>query len=236
MQSEQQSKQFFNKKNVKEFTQEEMGRKPVIRARGFDFSMLIHEAVKGIWLVLSSGAIPKDKQLAAELKKKITYEDEPEDWRYGPEIAADLRDFINENPKVDLLPNVREEFWKVLCDEDTMKPEEFLELIRGILSKTNEARIKVDKMIDSVYNSLKRWHEEWNEYQRKLEIWKASQAKSKPKQEEKPKEIKLSGDNFLKYRRMSRQDLEAEIQKAIDDENYEFAKVLTDLRKKRFDV
>lgn len=229
MRREQEDTDFWDKSKVKEFGEAEKGKKPVIRARGLDFSMLIHESVKGIWFVLSSGAIPKDKKLAAEIKKAITYEDEPQDWRFGPEIASDLRDFVNENKKVDRFPNVREELWKVMCDEDTMPSEEFIELMRGILSKTPEARRKVDLLIDEIIVKLDKWHREWNEYQRQLAEWENWEKSQKDTPEEiEPQEV------VDPYERMSKRELDSAIDRALDSQDYDLVSKLSEIKERKF--
>ena len=46
-------------------------KKPVVKARAVDFSLLLHEAVKGIYIVLYRQAIPVDPKVAKELKNKF---------------------------------------------------------------------------------------------------------------------------------------------------------------------
>ena len=100
--------------------------KPVITAIGRDFPMLLHEAVKGLYNTLAMGGIPEDRDVATiALKKGYARHEEPEEWKYGPSIAGDIRDFINENELVDSYPNVREQVWKYMVDRKKMKPTEF---------------------------------------------------------------------------------------------------------------
>jgi len=195
---------------------------PIVKARGADFSMLIHEAVKGIWLVLSLKGIPKDKAMAKDLASKFGLRDEPDDWKYGPEIAADLRDFVNENPKVDSYANVREELWMFMVDSRKVPDEEFLELMKGILAKTPEARKKLDGYIDIVIRGIK----ERDEYLRKMEEYKIQMAEYEKRKAEylerkktkgpaiTPREVKP--EKTIEYSQMTQRELNDELNKALD--------------------
>ena len=68
--------------------QESSEETPIIRARGIDFPMLLHESVKGLFEILSLGGLPEDKRTAELSILNTGIEDEPEDWKYGPEIAS----------------------------------------------------------------------------------------------------------------------------------------------------
>jgi hypothetical protein len=96
-----------DEKDKEEFGEEVQGATPRIRARGIDFPMLIHETVKGIYQLIASIQFPAEDaskeeiEMAQTVKLNISsFEDEAEDFRTGPEIAADFRDFINVNPEV----------------------------------------------------------------------------------------------------------------------------------------
>jgi hypothetical protein len=139
---------------------------PVIRARGIDFVMLIHETVKGIYELLTFAGIPEDAELASNIFLNTeTFEDEAEDFRYGPQIAADLRDFINANRKTDNYPNIREfVFGRMIA----MEAEDFLKLMKGVLMKTPEARREIDAIIDEVVSELE-------DYEKELSKWEMEQ-------------------------------------------------------------
>lgn len=142
--------------------EEEESYTPVIRSRGIDFPMLLHETVKGIYELIASVSQPgmdaSEKEIsdAETVKLNVTsFLDEAEDFRTGPEIAADLRDFINANPNSTYNKNMREFVFGKMMDPNYMTSTEFLDLFRGILNKTTEARTKVDKIIDEVIAELK---------------------------------------------------------------------------------
>ena len=83
--------------------------KIVIRAYGVDFPMLIHEAVKGIYMALQSPAIKKNPELAEEIKRATSsYKDESSDFRYGPPAQSMFRDFVNHCKDADRYPNMVE--------------------------------------------------------------------------------------------------------------------------------
>ena len=155
--------------------------KPVITAIGRDFPMLLHEAVKGLYNTLAMGGIPEDRDVATiALKKGYARHEEPEEWKYGPSIDGDIRDFINENELIDSYSNVREQVWKYMVDRKKTPTTDFLELIRGILSKTQEARIKVDAIIKIVVNSIKKFYnnrDAQENYKREMEEYKVEKEK-----------------------------------------------------------
>jgi hypothetical protein len=141
---------------------EEESYTPVIRARAIDFPMLIHETVKGIFELIAAVSQPgmdaneKEIEMAETVKLNVSsFGDEAEDFRTGPEIAADFRDFINENSKSNNYPNIRAYIFGMMMDPNYMTSEEFLKLFRGVLNKTSDARRKIDSMIDEVVDKLK---------------------------------------------------------------------------------
>ena len=110
-----------------------------IVARVLDLPMIIHETVKGIYELMAAKAIPSDQTMAeALLKKTDTLKDEQEDIRYGPFIAADIRDYINNfldkavDEKEKSIPNLREFIFSKMMDLPT---NVFVELIKNILTK-----------------------------------------------------------------------------------------------------
>ena len=125
---------------------------PIIRARGVDFPMLLHETVKGIHELISAHGIPEDENVAKTVMLNTdSFLDEAEDFRYGPIIAADMRDFINKNPNWNKHPNIRQHVYAHLYK---MRAGDFLDLMKGILSETPEARRKVDQIIDQIIKEL----------------------------------------------------------------------------------
>lgn len=200
---------------------------PVVRARGVDFSMLIHEAVKGIWRVMSMPSVPKDPEIAKAIETQFGLMDEPDDWKYGPEIAADIRDFIFENQKALKFENLREYLWIYMIDEKNIPNDEFLQLIKGILSKTPEARLKVDQMIDKVIETvekrdkylkdMERYKKEMEEYERKMAEYNRKMEGYNRKKSMEPPTVKTKEEIKPKdYSQMTQKELDYEISKALD--------------------
>ena len=127
--------------------------KPTINALGTDFSMLLHETVKGIYELIASCGIPQDEESAQiVIDNTDTLADEIEDLRYGPEIAGDLRDFINKFPESREITNLREHvFGKMML----MPADDFLKLMLMILSEDPKAKDEVQEIIDEIAQELK---------------------------------------------------------------------------------
>lgn len=125
---------------------------PTIKARGIDFAMLIHETVKGIYELIAAAGIPEDEEVAQTvIMNTDTLADEIEDLRYGPYIAADLRDFINEFSEASRIENLREHFFGKLM---AMPAAEFLDLIKNILMGSASAKTAAQEIIDEIAQEL----------------------------------------------------------------------------------
>lgn len=152
-----------DEEDKEEFGEEVQATMPRIRARGVDFPMLIHETVKGIYELIASIQFPaqdaskEEIEMAQTVKLNVSsFEDEAEDFRTGPEIAADFRDFINANPDADH-PNMRAFIFGKLMDSNYISDADFLQLFRGILNKTPDARRKIDEMIAEINQELNQY-------------------------------------------------------------------------------
>jgi hypothetical protein len=199
---------------------------PIIKARGVDFPMLIHETVKGIYELIASAGIPEDKKTAElVILNTSSFSDEAEEFRFGPEIAADIRDFINKTKKnIDNYTNVREKFCGKLA---VMPAEEFLHLVKNILSESPYARTKVDEIIQNIMD-------EEDEYRRKLAEYEASSKLDYFDQDEEDdvddfEQSQEEDERVVKkpYEQMTQAEIQQEIENAIAEENYELAGELT---------
>jgi len=241
-----------------EAVENEEGKTPILRARGVDFAMLLHESVKGLFEILSLSGLPVVRDEDNEVDKEKTKEflqkiygntglgDEPQDWQYGPEVASDLRDFVNKNEKIDKLPNLREELWKHMLDRNTMPTDEFLSFMRGILSNTDEARRKMDNLIDRLIKKVEDEKEAWDKYENDMEDYNrqmeeynrqmAEYEKNKDKgelsdgeEDEIEKLIRQANQpqeeesDEIDYSRMSKNQLNTELNAALDNEDYALA-------------
>lgn len=134
---------------------------PVIVAMGVDFPMLLHETVKGIYELIaaaylpSEDADPKEISKAKVVKSAVTsFEDEAEDFRYGPYIAGALRDFVNKCEGSDRYQNMREYvFGRIVL----LDAKEFLSLMKGILEKTESAKKQVEEIISEIIEEIRQY-------------------------------------------------------------------------------
>jgi hypothetical protein len=139
---------------------------PKIKAVGIDFPMLLHETVKGIYELISSVAIPEDPKKAEIVALNTqSFEDEAEDFRYGPIIAGKLRDSINKCEKIDEVPNVREKVYGKMCQ---LKDDDFLKLMMEILKESTLAISGLQNLVDQVLF-------EERDYQQKVRDWEMDQ-------------------------------------------------------------
>jgi len=134
---------------------------PKITAIGVDFPMLLHETVKGIYQLIGSAYLPSadatESEIAkAEVVKMATssFEDEAEDFRYGPYIAATLRDFINSCEGWNRYPNMRE---YVFGDMVLLPESDFLSLMKGILEGSNDAKKLVEDIISDIIDRIREY-------------------------------------------------------------------------------
>jgi hypothetical protein len=128
---------------------------PTINALGSDFAMLLHETVKGIYELIAAVAIPDDEESAETIIMNTdSLADEIEDLRYGPEIAADLRDFVNQFPETTDIPNLREHVFGKMMG---MPAKEFLELMYMILNEDEKAKEAVQEFIDEIAEEINKY-------------------------------------------------------------------------------
>lgn len=210
--------------------QEDFGYTPVVKAVGIDFPMLIHEAVKGIYELIASIMLPGEGSTEQEIsdaeavKMNVTsFEDEAEDFRYGPELASDFRDFINVNSVYEKYPNIRAYVFGKMCDPNYMNESDFLRLFRGILNKTTEARRWVDRIISEIVSEFEQYEREVSEYDNE-DIF------SNNYDEEQDDEIEVEyptsqeetkGGEELDYSKMNKRDLQEIIDNALDKGDYD---------------
>ena len=241
--TEEEPEEFFGgeEESEEEYSEEDQepmerfDKTPIIKARGIDFPMLLHEAVKGLFELLSIPGIPEDERTANIALSNTGMEDEPEDWQYGPEIAADLRDFINLNKDIDKYSNIREEVYRMMIDKETMPTKKFLELMRGILSKTAQARRDVDRLITKVIEDkeeMERFKKEEEEYQQKMKEWDEQQKRGPVGQKAPVKQAPVTPTK-KGLSDMSETELLDAMEEAIADEDYGLAAQIRDVMKKR---
>jgi hypothetical protein len=248
-QEEEEAEEFFGgeEEAEEEYSEEDeapmerFDKTPIIRARGVDFPMLLHESVKGLFELLSIPGIPEDERTANIALSNTGLSDEPEDWQYGPEIASDLRDFINLNKDIDKYPNIREEVYRMMVDKETMPTKRFLELMRGILSKTAQARRDVDRLVAKVIEdkeAMEQFKKDEEEYQQKMKDWEEQQKKGpkQPTTEQQPKVEEPVEEVPVDPKTMSQREIQSMIDKALDDNDYDTARYWSQYLKESSDT
>jgi hypothetical protein len=197
---------------------------PKITALGKDFPMLIHETVKGIFELIAAVSLPSETDSPEEIRKAQTvkfnvssFEDEAEDFRTGPEIAADFRDFVNKNIKSDKYPNLRAYVFGYMMDPSKLSDSDFLKLFRGILNKTQEARIEVDRIVDEVTKDL-------DEYELNMALSSDIEVKGG---ETEIDAISRMAEEPTSYDKMSQREIQKLIDQALDEGDYEKVRQLS---------
>jgi len=209
---------------------------PKIKAVGVDFPMLIHETVKGIYELIAAHSINDDEEMARKVKLNVTSPaDEAEDWRYGPEMASDLRDYVNsvisEMSKSDSrileIDNLREHFFGRLVDRKLMTTEKFLIMFRGILKNDPSTRRDVKDIILGIVKELREFDKsqplpfEMGDEDDSLTS-SAEEGGGEPNSKE------------IDYSIMSKGDLQRAIDSALDDKDYARVKEITDILNKKY--
>ena len=215
---------------------------PIIKARGIDFPMLLHETVKGIYELIAAAGFPKDEKLAKNvLLNTSSFSDEAEDFKYGPYLAAQLRDFVNKNPDVGKYPNIREFVFGKLIE---LPADEFLITMKGIYMETPESRKKVDDLIAGIIDDLDEYGKQMSDYESKEKLGEYEEPESargdtsqtdvigyaygvpEAPKEEAPKEEDTK-ESEVDYSTWRQADIASEIDDALDAGDYDKVKMLT---------
>lgn len=126
--------------------------KIVIKAYGIDFPMLLHECVKGIYMLLMSSAIKKDAEIAEEIKRATSsFKDESQDFKYGVPAQNMFRDFINACKDANKYTQMRARVFAQLAVDKPSKKSTFNKITPtedGVVFTPN-----VPKMVDVLYIS-----------------------------------------------------------------------------------
>lgn len=205
---------------------------PKITAVGVDFPMLLHETVKGIYQLIGAAWLPaldaSEKDIKkAEIIKTATssFEDEAEDFRYGPYLAAALRDFINTCPNVDRYPNIREYVWGDMCYMAQTKEgkKQFLELFKGILEKTDKAKKQITEMINDIIDRIKEYEISQIDEPQTPQYPEPEPEMDEPEGEDEIEKLirstqqePVAVEGEVDYSTLSRKQLDAELNDALD--------------------
>jgi hypothetical protein len=134
--------------------------KITIKAVGVDFPMLIHETVKGIYLLVQSAAIKKDKEFAKKVKAATSsFMDEAQDFRYGVTAQAMFNDFINACKDSQKYKQMRTRIFRLLANDKDKLTAKAIEISKtdkdlgAIIKKDADLALSDNKFLE-VFNSL----------------------------------------------------------------------------------
>jgi hypothetical protein len=205
--------------------------KPTIRARGVDFSMLLHEVVKGIYELIARAGLPQDETLGKNVMMNTSsFADEAEDFKYGPYIAADLRDFVNKNPNIDKYPNLREFVFGRLI---SLPADEFLDSIKNILMESPKGRKIVDDLLISIISELDEYEDSISDFDAKQKLGEFEDEDEDPSDFDEPVQDMSKGNKSkvenqdIDYSTWRQSDIQSEIDDALDNGDYEKVKMLS---------
>ena len=188
---------------------------PVIKARGIDFVMLVHETIKGIYELIMANGIPKDEETAQiVIQNSDTFEQEMIGFRVGKQLRADLMYVINKHKGYSTIDNFFEFFLGELVQ---LPASEFLKFVNDILSENETSYSKVIKSIGgTVVNNVKEWDEYLEDTKRYNDHVNSSKNKDEqveePKVEEENKEID--------YSKMTKSELNNVMNKALSNRDF----------------
>jgi len=134
--------------------------KITIKAVGVDFPMLIHETVKGIYLLIQSSAIKKDKEFAKKVKAATSsFMDEAQDFRYGVTAQAMFNDFINVCKDSQKYKQMRTRIFRLLANDKDRLTAKAIEISKtdkdlGDFIKGEAELALSDNKFLEVFNSL----------------------------------------------------------------------------------
>jgi hypothetical protein len=134
--------------------------KITIKAVGVDFPMLIHETVKGIYLLIQSAAIKKDKEFAKKVKAATSsFMDEAQDFRYGVTAQAMFNDFVNACKDSQKYKQMRTRIFRLLANDKDKLTAKAIEISKtdkdlgAIIKKDADLALSDNKFLE-VFNSL----------------------------------------------------------------------------------
>ena len=200
---------------------------PVIKVRVLDLPMLIHETVKAIYELMAANAIPENEKMAKKLLNAVdSLEDEQEDIKYGPFIAADLRDYFNSYLErkfpLEVSRIAIKEF--IYGELIMLKDKDFVELIKIILSGDIDQSDILMRRYKIVENVLAILEEPTETYKEEIYEEPLQRAQRLPRPESiEPKEEKVNKEKS--YINMSQGELENIINDELDKDKPDYNKL-----------
>ena len=134
--------------------EDEDGLKPVIKAKGMVFPVLIHELVKGVMEVLATHGQPTQENVAKYVIDKADFvQAEAWDTRFGVPIHKRITEAI---PAEDF--GLKHHVFVELCQ---LPPQEFNSTLKEIIEKTKRGKAIVSEILSEVKRELQ--EDEYNE-------------------------------------------------------------------------
>ena len=134
--------------------------KPLIKAQGVIFPVLLCESIRGFMELFSSHGLPKDKNEVNIVLNMADYlKAEPWDMRLGPSLWSILSESFNEM-KPQVIPYL---YKKISC----LFPKNFTIFMREILSKTKKGKTLLGKLIEKSKEEF-----EYNKFSSKMDKMK----------------------------------------------------------------
>jgi len=239
--------------------------KIVIRAYGIDFPMLLHESIKGIYMLLQSSAIKKDDEIAEEIKRATSsFKDESQDFKYGVVAQNMFRDFVNACKDSGRYTQMRARVFAQLAVDKgrggKYADQEFLEITKSIFSvfdrKTdagkmsfviNAERFAASKAKDEIEKIIAEIVKAEDDYREELAKWEMEQrfgGEPEPEPQGDKEEaqsdidalIRKSAEKAGDESELSKRELQELIDAALDEGDFEEVKRLSAFLKEGADI
>lgn len=127
---------------------------PTIIAKGLFFPVLIHELLKGVYEVLGTAGLPDDpKQAEMVMASQDTLPYEIWDLRLGPVIWERFLDVYPDRIFADDMREIQNYLFSRISALET---EQFFELAREILSRSEEGKKALDAMVDEIIQQIEK--------------------------------------------------------------------------------
>jgi hypothetical protein len=200
-------------------------KKPKIIAQGMVFPILLHELGKGVLELMSLWGLPQDKQERQYVLDKTDHLDyETNDIRLGTKMWERFIEQIPvDNQEVISLT------WNIF---QSLGDEEYNSIVEGLIANKTDAKQKVRRMAQEAIEELRA-----EEYEEAIGGYKNDDEEDEdvvtPEDDEEDDILKnilnkqdTEEEEEVDYERMSRRELEIEIDRALDDNKMELVKYL----------
>lgn len=154
------------------------GIKVTVKAIGIDLGVLMQEAVKGVYQLITQRSLESLYGGSAEkvIANTDTLFDELEEIKFGPALDKAVFDILNNDSRIDsLIKSMDDDFDQIASLQEQLKflffgtlallePDEMLDIVYGILNESRDILESCEGIIGDILNYL----EEEEEYQREM--------------------------------------------------------------------